>query len=399
MVGTGLDPTELPPSLSRIVTEAEVLVGGRRLLESLSGHPADKIPIHSPVSKAIDAVIRKNRDGKRVVVLADGDPCFFGIGRPLVSALGRDRVIIHPNISVLQAAAALIKTHWDDILPVSLHGRKDLWPLRRILSRRRRVGVFTDSDFTPARISRDLNGYGVEGYLMHVFEDMGTRNERVQAFDDFAEAMEKAFSPLAFVILEPTRQHLFPLASSMDDADILHEKGLITKREVRSVGLGLLGIRPDHVVWDLGAGSGSVALEASALAHEGMVFAVERSPERCATIRANIRNTGAYTVEVVQGEMPGCLHSLPDPDRVFLGGGVKEEGVLEAVMERLPPGGRLLAHVVLLGSLDHALGILSRAGWSPTLTLVQIGRSRPLAGDLRLEGANPVFVLSAGKPH
>ncbi len=398
IVGTGLDPTGLGPSAARIVAEAEVLVGGDRLLRALQDHPAVKIPVRAPISEAVESVDRENRAGKRVVVLADGDPGFFGIGKLLVLALGADSVLIHPNISILQAAAARIKTHWDDITTVSLHGRKDLWPLRRIMARRRRVGVYTDAAFTPAQIARDLKACGVKGYRMYVFEDMGTETERARAFEDLEEALEKEFSLLAFIILEPTRTPVFPLTASMDDDNLLHKDGLITKQEVRAVGLGLLGIEPGHVVWDLGSGSGAVALEASALAFEGKVFAVEREPDRCEIIRSNIRNTGAYTVEPIQGDLPACLEGLPDPDRVFLGGGVRQEGVLETVMNRLPPGGRLLAHVVLLGSLEHTVGVLRRAGWIPAVTQVQIGRSRPLAGDLRLTALNPVFAVSAEKP-
>ena len=398
LVGTGLDPARLPPEAQRIVAEAEVLIGGRRLLEALPDHPARKVIIRAPVTEVLEEADRESRKGGRVVVLADGDPMFFGIGKRLVRVLGSERVVIHPNVSVLQAAAARIKTPWEDVRNVSLHGRLDLWPLRRILARGRRVGVHTDAVFTPARIAGDLRGCGVDGYRMHVFEDLGLETERVRAFEDLDRAAEGTFSGLSFVLLEPVRPPAVPLAAGLNDDLLIHENGLITKREVRSVGLGLLGLGRDHVVWDLGAGSGAVALEASAAASDGKVFAVERDPERVEQIRRNIRRTGAYGVEPVQGEMPACLEALPDPDRVFLGGGVRREGVLEEVTARLRPGGRIVAHTVLLGSLQRALDILEQAGWSPAVTQVQVARSRPLSGDLRLEALNPVFVVSAGKP-
>lgn len=397
VIGTGLDPAALPPPAARIVAEAEVLVGGNRLLRALPRHPAGRILLRNPVSEAIQAADRENRAGKRVVFLADGDPGFFGIGKRLIMTLGSDRVLIHPNISVLQAAAAKIKTNWDDISPVSLHGRKNLWPLRRALARRRRVGVYTDAVFTPSRIATDLLGFGVQGYRVHVFEDLGTRAEHIRTFADMEAALEERFSSLSFMILEPNADPVSILAPSMGDHNFLHDNGLITKQEVRSVGLALLGIQPGHVVWDLGAGSGAVAVEASALAYEGMVFAVERHPARFEMIRNNIRRTGAYAVEPILGEMPGCLHGLPRPDRIFLGGGLTGTGVLEAAMDQLQKGGRLLANVVLLGSLQHAMEVLGRAGWSLRVTHVQVGRSRLLAGDLRFEALNPVFVVSAEK--
>ncbi len=398
VIGTGLDPTRLPPEPARILADAEVLVGGDRLLRALPDHPARKVHVRAPVSEAVEIADRENRAGKQVVVLADGDPGLFGIGKRFVLDLGAERIRIHPNVSVLQAAAARIKTHWDDVCTVSLHGRADLWPLRRAAARGRRIGVYTDSTFTPNRIARDLLGCGVEAYCMHVFEDLGCPTERIRTFTGLTQAAEETFSSLAFILLEPIHPPDFPRYQGLEEESLAHKDGLITKREVRGVGLAMLGIEPGHVVWDLGAGSGAVAVEASALAWEGKVFAVERNPDRWAHIRMNIRRTGAFTVEPILGEMPACLEGLPDPDRVFLGGGVKSEGVLEAVIRRLQPGGRLVAHVVLLGSLHNAMDVLESAGWEPAVTQTQISRSRTLSGDLRFEALNPVFVVRADHP-
>jgi precorrin-6B C5,15-methyltransferase / cobalt-precorrin-6B C5,C15-methyltransferase len=398
VVGTGLDPAGLPLALEGIVREAQVLVGGERLLRALKDHPARKIPIRSPVSEAMEAVDRENRAGKRVVVLADGDPGLFGIGEKLALGLGPERVLIHPNISILQAAAARIRSRWDDIRTVSLHGRKDLWPLRRAVARRRRVGVYTDAAFPPGRIAEEMSSFDAVKYRMHVFEDLGAGTESISAFEDYEDAAGREFSPLSFILLEPAGSPGVRLTASLDDDLIVHEDGLLTKREIRAAGLGLLGIEPGHVVWDLGSGSGAVALESSFLASEGMVFAVEKDRERLEMIRRNIRRTGACGVQPVQGVMPACLRNLPDPDRVFVGGGAGRQGVMEAVMDRLRAGGRLVIHAVLLGTLRHAVMVLQEAGWGPAVTQIQAARSRPLAGDIRLEALNPVFAVNALKP-
>lgn len=398
VIGTGLDPARLSPEPARILAEAEVLIGGERLLRALPDHPGQKIPIRAPVNEAVEIADRENRAGKRVVVLADGDPGLFGIGKRFVLGLGVERIRIHPNVSVLQAAAARIKTHWDDVCMVSLHGRSDLWPLRRAVARGRRIGVYTDAAFTPDRIARRLLGWGVDTYCMHVFEALGSPTERVRTFAGLTQAAEEVFSSLSFILLEPVHPPPVPRSQGLEEERLAHKDGLITKREVRGVGLALLGIEPAHVVWDLGSGSGAVAVEASALAWEGKVFAVERDPDRWAHIRKNISRTGAYTVEPILGEMPACLEELPDPDRIFLGGGVQTEGVLEAVIRRLQPGGRLVAHVVLLGSLHNAMDVLESAGWHPAVTQTQISRSRKLSGDLRFEALNPVFVVRADHP-
>lgn len=398
VVGTGLNPSTLPPGMTRIVEAAEVLFGGERVLQAFEEHPARKIAIRAPVSETVEAVQRESAAGRQVVILADGDPGYFGIGRRLVRDLGPGRVHVHPNVTVLQVAASRLKTTWEDVRTVSLHGRNDLWPLRRALSLVDRVGVYTDSVFDPARVAHELVGMGVTGYRMHVFEDLELETERVRTFDDPASAMDQLFSPLAFLLLERTQSPSFPRVLGLDDDLFEHDRGMITKREVRAVGLSLLGIQRRDTVWDLGAGSGAVAVEASALAYEGRVYAVERDGERIARIRRNVQHTGAYVVEPVHGDMPACLEGLPDPDRIFAGGGAGEPGVLETAMARLRPGGRIVVHVVLLGSLEKTRRALEIAGWSPTVTQIQVNRSNPLARDLRFEPLNPVFALCAEKP-
>ncbi len=398
IVGTGLDPSRLHPDVAALVEKADLIAGGARMIDAFPTHPAVRLPIQAPVSAVVEAVDRESRSGRRVVVLADGDPGFFGIGKTLIQALGVDRVQLHPNVTVLQAAAARIGTSWDDIRVVSLHGRSDLWPLRRNLAMGHRVGVYTDSSFHPAEIARNLIACGVENHGMVVFEDLGLPSERIRSFEDLSRVAEESFSALSFALVERLGPAALPPILGLRDDEVLHERGLMTKPEVRAIGLSLLRIEPGHVVWDLGSGSGAVAIEASRMAREGMVFAVEQDTERVERIRSNIRRTGAYVVEAVRGTMPGCLEGLPDPDRVFLGGGAGGEGVLEGILDRLRPGGRLVIHVVLLGSLERARHLLEASGWSPGVTQVQIQRSMPLGRDLRLNALNPVFVLSADKP-
>ncbi len=261
-----------------------------------------------------------------------------------------------------------------------------------------RVGVYTDRSFHPAEIARNLIACGVENHGMVVLEDLGLPSERIRSFEDLSRVAGESFSALSFVLVERLGPVELPPILGLHDDEIFHEQGLITKQEVRAVGLSLLRIEPGHVVWDLGSGSGAVAIEASRMAREGMIFAVEQDTERIEQIQSNIRRAGAYVVEAVHGTMPGCLERLPDPDRVFLGGGAGGKGVLEKVLDRLRPGGRLVIHMVLLGSMERARNLLEASGWSPGVTQVQIQRSRPLGGDLRLNALNPVFVLSADKP-
>jgi len=396
----GVDPeTRRPaPAQASRIDKADVIAGGDRLLALFTDRPGRRIPLRSPLGDVLQAIGEAASQGEDVVVLADGDPGFFGIGRMLVERFGRDAVVLHPAVTVLQLAAARLKIPWQDIRAVSLHGREDRAPLMRLLVREDRVAVYTGPDAGPARIARDLTARGVDAFRMHVFEDLGGENERLRSLE-LEEVPSNAFAAPNFVILERTRRPELPLRVGVPDDLFLHQGGLITKKEVRAVGLSSLEIEPGHTVWDLGAGCGAVAIEASVLAHQGRVFAVERVPERLALIRENIRRTGAYLVEPVCGDMRECLGPLPDPDRIFMGGGLSGGGeALEAAVDRVKPGGRLVLHLVLLGSVFKALKGLASRGWDADVTHVQAGRSARLASDLRIEALNPVYVVSARKP-
>jgi len=397
VVGLGVDHTGLAPAISKRIETAHVLVGGDRLLALYQDHPGVKIPIRSPIDDVI-ARIRRELTSHEVTVLADGDPGFFGIGRQLVDAFGKASVVLYPNVTTLQVAASLMKIPWHDITVVSLHGRREMQPLFRALVRNDRVAVFTDSNFNPARVADDLLRRGVDAFRMQVLEDLGTPSEKTGSFA-LEEAAKRVFSPLSFIILERIRKAEVPLCLGLHDDLYAHAKGLITKREIRAASLSALEIRPTHIVWDLGAGSGSVAVESSLLAYEGNVLAVEKDPERIQLLRENIRRTGAYGVEIIQGEAPQCLAMLPDPDRVFMGGGMgKGNGVLEEAANRLRPAGRIVLNLVLMGSLNRAMKYLQARQWDVSMTQIQVCRSTTTAGDQRLEALNPVYILSAAKP-
>ncbi len=398
VIGLGVDHRDLSPMISKRIESADVFVGGNRLLDIFQDHPALKVSIGSPLENVMERITQEIQADREIVVLADGDPLFYGVGKRLIDAFGSEMVVFHPNVTTLQIAASRLKIPWHDIQTVSLHGRKDIRPLFAALVRNDRVAVFTDADFHPAKIADELIRKEVDAFGMYVFEDLGTESEKVGRFE-LEEAAKRTFSPLNFVIFDRAKQPEISLCLGLDDDFYLHEKGLISKKEIRAAGLSALEIEPDNIVWDLGAGCGSVAIEASILAYDGSVLAVERNPERIQHISRNIRRMGAYGVEIVHGEMPGCLESLPDPERVFIGGGIgKNNKVLEEAINRLKPGGRLVLHLVLMGSLSRAKDYLSSLNWPFSITQVQVSRSKGTAGDQRLEALNPVFILSATRP-
>jgi len=398
IVGLGPAPERLAPEELDVLRRADILAGGRELLQPFSDRGVELLPLRTPLSEWIGEIVSRLEQGSQVVVLADGDPLFYGIGIRLCRELGPDAVRVHPGVSVLQAAAAKLGLSWGDIATVSLHGREDLLPLRRALAQNERVGVYTDPENTPGRIAAFLTGIGAHDFRVHVLENLFRERERISAHSP-EQAADRSFDEPNFVLLERTHPPRVPPTPGMPKESLQRERGLISKPEVRLAALGRLRPESDHILWDIGAGSGSLALEASFFIRSGRILAVEREEARKAQIEANIANTGAFGVEAMQGAAPDCFPHLPDPDRIFLGGGTGQGGdLLDRAWSRLKPGGRLVASLVLLGSLQTVLDWARNMGLEPELTQIQVNRSTPIREDIRLAAQNPVFLLSLDKP-
>jgi precorrin-6Y C5,15-methyltransferase (decarboxylating) len=441
VVGLGMSPADLTPRGRRIIEEAQVLVGGKRLLGYFPDHPAKKIPLGKDPQSAIRQ-IPALAETKRVVVLASGDPNFYGVAPLVVQLLGADRVVIHPNVTAVQAASARLKIAWQDAVVVSLHGRS--WePLEAALTEAGKLMIYTDPDHTPGDVARLLLARGQGGARLAVLEDLGEATERLTWLRP-GEAQGRKFSPLNLVVVlqEAAAGETFgkvslregglgggPVAQAsppvpevpgpppkmtlpatragrtnprlhlgLPEEALAHQGGLITKTEVRAVVLARLQLLPGQVVWDVGAGCGSVGLEACLLTPGGKVFAVELDPARAAQIRANREKFGVASLEVICGRAPECLAGLPAPQRVFLGGGGREVGeILRAAIKRLGNQGRVVLTAARLETLEIARAVLAEAGWEVELTQLQVSRSRPLGGGAGLQAFNPVWII-AGWP-
>lgn len=397
VVGLGMSPEDLTPRVREIIREAQVLVGGRRLLAYFPDHPARKIHLGKDPERTLAQLPTLAAD-QRVVVLASGDPNFYGVGPLVVKILGADRVAVHPNITAVQAACARLKMAWQDAAVVSLHGRSSL-PLTEALNRGAGcVFVYTDPEHTPGVIAGWLLDRGQDGARLCVLEDLGEKAERLTWLSP-REAREREFSPLNLVAILPPAEEPRQAASlhlGLPESALAHQGGLITKAEVRAVVLAKLALAPGNLtLWDVGAGCGSVSLEASLLLPGGRIIAVEQDLDRADLIRANRQKFGVTNLEVVQGRAPGCLADLPAPQRVFVGGGGRQLGeILPAVLEPLKWGGRVVITATLLDTLDTARRALAAAGWRMEVTLLQVSRSRPLAGGAFLQALNPVWIIS-----
>ncbi len=396
VVGLGMSPEDLTPKAREIIREAQVLVGGKRLLGYFPEHPAQKITLGKDPEGTLAQIPALATD-KRVVVLASGDPLFYGVGPLVVKLLGAGRVVVHPNITAVQAACARLKIAWQDAQIISLHGRA--WePLEEALGRVGKLIVYTDPEHTPGAIARFLLDRGQRDTMLCVLEDLGQKTERLTWLSP-EEAREREFSLLNMVVVLPAMdkpsQEKARLHLGLAEDALNHQRGLITKAEVRAVVLAKLELCPGMILWDVGAGCGSVGLEASLLLPGGRIIAVEQDGGRAAQIRANGDKFGASNLEVICGQAPECLSGLPTPQRVFIGGGGKDlQAILKEALGRLDQKGRVVLTATLLETLETARAVLSAAGWEMEIVQLQVSRSRPLAGGIFMQALNPVWIVT-----
>lgn len=386
---TDAGPSSLTAEARHAIDAAELLCGGERHLAFFPDHPAPRLTIKANLADLVACLAREER---RVVVLASGDPMCFGIGPLLVDRLGRERVRILPNVSAVQLAFARLAMEWQDATLLSAHGR----PLTSILPaalRATKVAIFTDERNTPGAIAEALLAAGDDpGVRAIVFEHLAGPAER-QTELRLGELRGRSFAPLNTLVL--LRERPAPLPLGLPDEAFVHRGGMITKAEVRAVSVGRLRLHERAVLWDLGAGCGSVSIEASGIAHRGVVFAVERDPIQLSFLRENCRRFGAGNVHVVEGQAPDALRGLPRPDAVFVGGsGGQLRAILETAMQALPPQGRIVANFASVEHLAEALATAREHGWATDVAQIAVARGADAAGATRLAALNPVFVAT-----
>lgn len=365
------------------VAGADVMMGAARHLAAVQLPPdARTVDLGTDLGAALDRVAQWRAEGLRVCLLASGDPGFFGLARLAGGRLGPAHLRVHPAPSSVSLAFARTGRHWDDAVVVSAHGR-DPGPAVSAVVRHPKVAVLCSPAVPPEELGRLLLAAGVAAREVTVAVRLGEGDERLWTGDIPALAAAR-FDPLAVVILQsPGPPAGAGWSWGLPESRYAHRAGMITKAEVRAVALGKLSLVPSGVMWDIGAGSGSVSAECAHLAPGLRIFAVERREEDLPILRENL---GATAATVVPGEAPGVLASLPDPDRVFVGGGGID--VLDAALARLRPGGTAVATYASPGRATEGAARLG------SMVQVSISRGVPVGADgtLRLAAENPVFV-------
>jgi len=368
---------------------ADLLVGATRHLALLGPCRGKLMAIEGRVGEAVELVAAD--PALTAVFLASGDPGFFGVGALLIKKLGRGEVEIIPAFSSLQLAFARLGESWSEARWASLHG-KPLDSLAPLLGASR-IGLLTDPQNTPASIAAYLIDAGWGELRMAVCEDLGEEGEKIVEGSP-VDFTRWSGSPLNVVLLfdragEPRR-----LGPGLPDELFLHPRGRITKRYVRAAALSALELPQTGVLWDVGAGSGSVAIEAALLRPYLTVFAIEKDPEALGHIRENRRRLKAARVTVVDGEAPRALSGLPAPDRVFIGGsGGNIESILELAFSAMNPGGLALVSTVLTETFQAALAWAASTGRTADWNQLQVSHSKTTGSGTRLSASDPVTLL------
>ncbi|HSM94238.1 MAG TPA: precorrin-6y C5,15-methyltransferase (decarboxylating) subunit CbiE [Anaeromyxobacteraceae bacterium] len=399
VVGVGDDGRAgLSPRALAAIAAARAVAGGARHLALFPEGAGERIPLGA----GLDGALSRLRDAAAagpVCVLASGDPLFFGIGARVAQAFGAGAVEFLPQPSSMQWAFARLGIPWDGAALLSCHGRPRDGLVAR-LRRRAKAALFTDAESPPPAIAAHLLAHGEAGWTAHVCERLGGDRERIRSFRLEALAACEDVDPLnVLVLVRDAGWRPPPVVPFLPEAALSTRNGLVTKREVRVVALAALRLAEDSVLWDVGAGSGSVSIEAGLLAPEGRVFAVERDAEMLDHLRGNVRRHGADNVRVVEGSAPGALAGLDTPDAVFVGGsGGDLSAILGRALDALRPGGRIVVNAALLDTLEEARRLLAARGLEPEVTLVSVARGAPVAGRLRLDPLAPVHVVAATTP-
>lgn len=409
-------PEGLAPVARAAIADADLLIGGRRALARYAplAPAVEQRDLTGAVAEVPAWVEAAAAAGQRVVVLASGDPLCHGIGERLTAALGAERCRVLPAPSLVQLACARLGWPVADTAVASVHGDAAVeWsaqtaapdhPLGRVLralARGERVAVYTAAGTGADWLARQLQavGYTDAELEVAVAARLGRDDELIQPPVPLSGAAGGAYPQPHVALLRRTAPAAGPPFAPADEdfEQRCPQRGLITKREVRSVALAGLALTPESRVWDIGTGSGAVALEAARLCPRGHVWAVERRSEDLAVAEANRRRRRAGNVTLQLGCAPEGLDGWPDPDAVFIGGSGGALGELtDLCLQRLRPGGRLVINVVTLENLQRATARLdAAAGTAWEAVQLQAHRSHELAGMRAFRAENPVWIITA----
>jgi len=375
IIGIGEDGLDgLSPVARRLVEAAEVLVGGERHLAFVGRHSGERLTWRSPLTATFDDIAA--RRGRRVVVLASGDPMWFGVGATLSGRFTPEETLVLPHPGAFSLAASRLAWPLADVTTLTLHGR----PLDRLalhLAPGARLLALTEDGHAPAAIARYLTERGWGPSRLTLMERLGGPKEHrlTGTAAEWAHPPGDDLNTLAIECVAGPKARPLSRAAGLPD-DVFVTDGQLTKREVRAATLSALAPLPGQLLWDVGAGSGSISIEWLRAASGTRAYAIERDASRGDFILRNAATLGVPELHLVAGDAPAALKGLPAPDAVFIGGGLSANGLVETCLSGLKPGGRLVANAVTVESEARLLALHAKHGGQ--LTRIAVSRVEPV---------------------
>lgn len=399
IISCGLGSKNLTARHYKIVNNADVLAGGDRLTAWFPNFAGEVISIGAHALETVEHIVKTAKD-KNVTILASGDALFFGIARLFLDKVPGDKLTILPNITAAQAALSHLHTPWQSAKFFSVHGRSASLPTLQILRESVAV-IYCDSIRTPGNVATELiNSYpGCSLRSAAIAAKLGTEEEFIKCstIKALAESDCRGMSMLILLPIEhKLLQRMTPaLSLGVPDEKYEHEANLITHAEVRAVVLSKLQIRPG-IMWDLGAGSGSVSVEAAGLCRDIKVYAVEAKKHRCDHIKQNAFKTGCSQYEVTQGDILESIDNLPRPHIIFIGGGgIRIRDIVTKAYQSLLPGGTLVATSVLEETRSALMEVMPKV--ERCTVELSVRRSVPLGKSKMMKPDNPVCIFTFKK--
>jgi len=405
IVGIGDDGLDaVPESARQLILSADLLVGSERTLALVPEATGKRLSVGSDLDQVVNQI---NAAGKvKTAVVVSGDPLFYGLARFLCDRLGQDRCEIVPHVSSMQLAFARVKESWDEAYLTNLAQHT----LEAVVERVRvaeKAGLFTTEECGPAEVAQAMLDRRIDYFTIYVCENLGARNERVTR-GSVAEIAAQSFQPLNVMVLvrdsEVPDRPRDPLVRSLfgnPDEVFVQSKpkhGLLTPAEVRAMALAQMALDSRSIVWDVGAGCGSVSVEAAQLAPGGKVFAIEQDADDIALIEENAERFGVKNVTPILGKAPEAWIDLPDPDAVFLeGNGRGVVRIADLAFDRLSPRGRLVANLVSTEALNELREALTKRASQVQVWMINVARGTDQLQRLRFDALNPTFLIAAGK--
>lgn len=412
VVGIGLEGADsLALPIKKMVEQATVLGGSQRHLSYFPQHPGRKIDLTN-LKTGIDEIADLVAENS-IVILASGDPLFFGLGRLLLANFEREQIQFYPHLSSIQLGFSRLKIPWQDAHLISVHGRSNDQLIKLLKQGKEKIALLTDSNNHPGAIASLYLSLDLPlNYSFYICENLGDSQEKISCFtgeqlEQLSNLESDSFASLNILILIREAQtdslelDTLPIIGLPDSSflSFADRPSLITKREIRLAILGELGLQPKQIVWDIGAGTGSVSIEIARLCPSSTIFAIEKTSMGSTLIAQNSQRFQLNNIQNINGKAPEILLDLPQPHRIFIGGsGGNLIDILNICQQKMLKQGIL---VMAFATLEHgyqALNWLNNNQWQYHLLQLQIARSTAINHLTRFTPLNPVTIIKSFKP-